>query len=360
MTLDRLLGIVSIVFAVQIAFSQETASRQFDAWDKNSDGQLTREELPEPLRRNFGKVDADNDGFISIAEDRAFRNRRPPVRKPAVRKPTSFGSDVRSLRDIAYVENGHERHVLDLHIPADATRETPLVVFIHGGGWRQGNKDRPPIAPLLDDGFVCASINYRLTEHAAFPAQIHDCKAAIRWLRSNAETHGYDATRIGVWGTSAGGHLVALLGTSGDVEALEGERGSTGVSSRVQAVCDYFGPTDLLLMNAQAGAKSAIDHDAANSPESLLVGGPLQQCKIVAQSASPLSYVSADDPPFYIVHGDEDRLVPVEQSQLLKDALDTAGVRCRFRIVDGAGHGQFRDPEIIESVVQFFDETLRN
>lgn len=355
MILNRLFGIVCVVFAVQTAFSQETASRQFDAWDKNSDGQLTQDELPKALRRNFAAVDTDKNGSISIAEDRAFRNRRPPVRKP-----TDFGSDVRSLRNLAYVENGHERHVLDLHIPAGATRTTPLVVFVHGGGWRQGNKDRPPVAPLLSDGFVCASINYRLTEHAAFPAQIHDCKAAIRWLRSNAETYGYDATRIGVWGTSAGGHLVALMGTSGDVEALEGELGSIGVSSCVQAVCDYFGPTDLLLMNAQAGANGAIDHDAANSPESRLVGGPLQQRKAVAQSASPLSYVSASDPPFYVLHGDEDRLVPVEQSRLLKDALDLAGVSCRFRIVEGAGHGQFRDPAIIESVVEFFDETLRN
>src|SRR5687768_12543691 len=163
----------------------------------------------------------------------------------ARRMPLPAGTQTKY--DLPYVENGKSSQSLDLFIPAGATADKPLplVVWIHGGGWRQGDKARCLALPLLAHGYAVASINYRLSGEAQFPAQIHDCKAAIRWLRANAKEHGIDADRIGVWGSSAGGHLVALLGTSGDVKELEGELGNAGVSSRVQAVCDFFGPAEL-------------------------------------------------------------------------------------------------------------------
>lgn len=338
------------------ANADEIASPAFRRLDVNGDSQLTRDELPERARGNFDRADTNGDGVISPAEDAAFRSRAP--RRQPNREP-SLPDGYTLTRNVAYVEDGHERQVLDLYLPTASEIEPPLVVFIHGGGWRQGSKDRAPLRPLLEAGFAGAAINYRLSGQATFPAQIHDCKAAIRWLRSKATTYGYDGEAIGVWGTSAGGHLVALLGTSGDAQELEGEVGTRGVSSRVQAVCDYFGPTDLLRMDEQAGGRGPFRHNDANSPEAQLLGGPIQQRPDVAKRANPITYVTPDDPPFYLVHGDEDRLVPLGQSEILRDALDAAGVENQLRVVPGAGHGQFREPGIIESVVTFFERTLR-
>src|SRR6185437_7517091 len=169
---------------------------------------------------------------------------------------------------------------------------------------------------------------YRLSGEATWPAQIHDCKAAIRWLRANAAKYGLDPDRIGVTGASAGGHLAAMLGLGGGVAALEGDVGPhTGVSSRVKCVVDQFGPSDLLAM---ADHSSRIDHNAPDSPESKLIGGALQENKEKARAASPITYISRDDPPFLILHGTEDPLVPFNQSERLAEALKTVGVPCVF------------------------------
>ena len=234
----------------------------------------------------------------------------------------------------------------------------PVVVWIHGGGWRGGSRESGigRLIPLARRGYFGASIEYRLSGEATFPAQIEDCKAAIRFLRSRARDYGIDPGRIGVWGSSAGGHLAAMLGTSGEVEELEGEGGSPGESSRVQAVCDFFGPTDLLRMNEQG---SRMDHNAADSPESLLIGGPIQRLPEQAARANPITYVSPDDPPFLIVHGDRDMLVPLGQSELLRDALQEEGVPVSLHVVEGGGHGQGFPPEVDRLAVGFFDRLLR-
>jgi acetyl esterase/lipase len=281
---------------------------------------------------------------------------------PAPKRPNraSVPDNVRALRDLPYVRDGHERQKLDLYLPKDAGGPLPLVIWIHGGGWQNGSKDGCPALPLTQRGFAVASLNYRLSGHAVFPAQIEDCKAAVRWLRANAKEHGLDHDRFGVWGSSAGGHLVALLGTSGDVKEWETVGEHRDVSSRVQAVCDWYGPTDLLQMDRQAKESGGrAFHDAANSPESKLIGGPIQERREQAAKANPIVYVTRDDPPFLIAHGDADPAVPVGQSRLLEATLKAAGVDVTLYIVAGGGHGGWSDPKPRELVEQFFVKVLK-
>jgi acetyl esterase/lipase len=259
------------------------------------------------------------------------------------------------VQDAVYatVKDGRKL-TLDLYLPT-ATVSRPLVVWIHGGAWRSGNKSPCPGPTLVENGFAAACISYRLSGEAIFPAQIHDCKAAIRWLRANALRYGYDARRIGVWGSSAGGHLAAMLGTSGGVKKLEGKVGDRRGSSRVQAVVDFFGPTDLLRMDDHPGK---MVHNAPDSPESRLIGGPIQENKEKAAQANPITYAGQGDPPFLIVHGDADPLVPWQQSQLLHDALRKAGVDSTLEIMPGEGHG-FKSAVPNQKAIEFFRRHLR-
>jgi acetyl esterase/lipase len=258
--------------------------------------------------------------------------------------------------DVAYVSGGHPRQKLDLYLPP-ASGPLPLVVFIHGGAFRVGDKaDRPPIE-LVAAGYAVAAINYRLSQHAPFPAQIEDCKAAVRWLRAHSAKYGLDADRFAAYGPSAGGHLAAMLGTTGHVRAFDvGEH--LDVSSHVQAVVDLFGPTDFLQMDAHRLPNGMV-HDAADSPESQLVGGPIQEHPERVARANPVTYVAADAPPFLIVHGDQDPLVPHHQSELLAKALKKAGASVTFYTVEGGSHGRFEDPKVEELVMDFLRENLR-
>jgi acetyl esterase/lipase len=240
------------------------------------------------------------------------------------------------LKDLVYARVGQRELLLDLYLPQDAPEPLPVVVWIHGGAWRVGSKEDSPAARMAERGYAVASIGYRLSQEAIFPAQIHDCKAGVRWLRANAGRYGLDPGRIGAWGASAGGHLAALLGTSGGVGDLEGELGNLAASSRVQAVCDFFGPSDFARMNDERGI---MDHDAADSPESQFIGGSVQSCPHLVARANPITYVSAGDPPFLMVHGGADRTVPPNQSELLYRTLRQAGVEAELHIVPGAGHG---------------------
>lgn len=260
------------------------------------------------------------------------------------------------LKDVEYASVDGISLKLDLYLP-DGRSEgpIPLVIWIHGGGWRAGSK-APTRAPrTLGPDYAVASIDYRLTDRAIFPAQIHDCKAAVRWLRAHAEEYGLDPERFGAWGSSAGGHLVALLGTSGGVGELEGTVGDhLEISSRVQAVCDYYGPTDFPALLDQP---SLIDRRMPTSPESLLLGGLIVDLPELAALASPVTHVDASDPPFLIVHGDNDRTVPYQQSVDLHQALADAGVEATLHLVGRAGHGGF--PPIVDLLVKdFFDRVL--
>ncbi len=267
---------------------------------------------------------------------------------------------VKSHRDLIYVEGGHGRHKLDLHLPEKADGPLPLIIWVHGGGWQNGSKDGcPPLrGGYLERGYAVASINYRLSGHAVFPAQIEDCKAAVRWLRAHAKEYNLDTKRFGVWGSSAGGHLVALIGTSGDVKEFD-VGANLDQSSRVQAVCDYYGPTDFTVFVTTPGYES---HATDSSPEAKLIGGAVMQNKDKAARVNPVTYVGKEDPPFLIVHGDKDPTVPINQSQLLFEALKKSEVSAHFHTIHGAGHGGpgFAGKNIDDMVSTFFDERLKN
>jgi acetyl esterase/lipase len=260
---------------------------------------------------------------------------------------------VKVIRDLPYVENGHQRNKLDLYLPENAKQPLPVVIWIHGGAWQSGSKDGCRADWLSGKGYAVASINYRLSQHAVFPAQIEDCKAAIRWLRANAAKYHLDADHIGVWGASAGGHLVALLGTSGGAKDLEGKGGNADQSSRVQCVVDWFGPTDLTTMATQ--------DDKPDTPVAKLLGGTVQGNREKAKKASPLYYAGKDSAPFLIMHGDKDNLVPLKQSEVLADALAKAGVEVKLEVIKGYGHGGpgFNTADSRKLIEEFFDKHLK-
>jgi acetyl esterase/lipase len=262
--------------------------------------------------------------------------------------------NVTAHRDLAYVTNGHERQKLDLYVP-DEDQNLPLLIWIHGGAFRMGSKeglefDHVPFA-YMKEGYALASLNYRLSQHAIFPAQIEDCKAAVRWLRAHAAEYRLNPDCFLAWGPSAGGHLVTMLGVTGHVSEFEvGEH--LDFSSQVQAVVDYFGPTDFLQMDSQRLPEGMI-HDTPDSPESELIGGPIQENKDKVARANPITYITSDMPPFLVVHGDQDPLVPYGQSVILVEAMQKAGVDVTFYTVKGAGHGGFTDPKVSELTQAF-------
>lgn len=259
-------------------------------------------------------------------------------------------------RDLAYVPNGHERQRLDLYLPKEGS-SLPLIIYIHGGAFRMGSKEQGAPTEYLTQGYAVASINYRLSQHAKFPAQVEDCKAAVRWLRAQAAEYRLDPSRFAAWGPSAGGHLAAMLGTTGDTKGFD-VGAHLDQPSRVQAVVDYFGPTDFLQMDAHRLPNGML-HDPADSPESELIGGAIQENKERTARANPIVYVSAGDPPFLICHGDQDPLVPHHQSELIEAALKRAGVPVKFYTVKGAGHGGFRDPKVGELTREFLATHLQ-
>jgi acetyl esterase/lipase len=273
--------------------------------------------------------------------------------------PPPLPAGIKMLKDLEYGRVGERKLVLDLYLPEAAEKPLPLIIWVHGGGWAAGSKDQVGARSQMLRGYAVASVGYRLSGEAIFPAQIQDVKAAVRWLRAHAKEYNLDANHLGAWGSSAGGHLVALLGTSGDVKEFDvGD--NLDQSSRVQAVCDYFGPTDLLQMDAHALAGATLKHDSPQSPESKLIGGPIQENKGKAGRVNPIAYITADDPPFLIVHGDQDPLVPHHQSELLFEALKQANLPVRLHTMEGGGHGSgFGGRELDEAVSSFFDRNLK-
>jgi acetyl esterase/lipase len=239
--------------------------------------------------------------------------------------------------DVRYGVGGGSPLLLDIVRPDPLPAEPmPAVVWIHGGGWRSGDKHVDTAQSIgldfIRDGFACLSINYRLSDEALYPAQIHDAKAAIRWLRANAADLGVDPDRIGVWGHSAGAHLVSLLGASGDVAELEGESGSAGVSSRVQAVVAISPPSDFRAI------PEGWPHEEPLVATTKLVGGPLEEHPDLVRLANPITFIRPNAPPFLIFHGEDDEVVPFIQAEMLHEALIAAGAEATFVRLPKANH----------------------
>jgi acetyl esterase/lipase len=274
------------------------------------------------------------------------------VTSPPLEPPVATPQPAADYLNVAFT-TVPRRIALDLYTPA-GTPPFPVVVWIHGGSWVSGVRDLFPGHPALrlrDRGYAVATIDYRLVPEGFFPAQAHDCKAALRWLRGNADRYGLDRNRVAAWGASAGGHLAALLGTSGGMPALEDPaQGHAGESSRVQAVVDWFGPTDYRLADADQQLTAA-----------LLLGCPIWVCPEKAALASPVSHVDGSDPPFLIQHGTADRVVPIEHSERLHGELLAAAARSTLTRLDGAGHAtiEFLAAENLARIDAFLDAELR-
>lgn len=320
----------------------------FEKLDRNSDGKITKDELPQGLRKNFERVDQNKDGLISKAEHQAFtRGRQSRSMK-----------GIQIERDIDYVGKGNVRQMLDVYRPENVEGDLPVICWIHGGGWQKGTKSNiGKVSSYLHTGkYAVVSVGYRLTDEAQWPAQIYDCKAAIRFVRANAKKYGFDAARIAVAGSSAGGHLVTMLGVTGPDAELEGDLGPhLGVSTNVSCVVDFFGPKDLVVMDKQG---SRMNHNDATSPEGKLIGGKVSENVKKAKNASPRYHVSKDDAPILIFHGTKDPLVPYQQSVAFEKAFEKMGGQVVLVTVTDAGHGNRFGPSVEKIMSQFLENAL--
>lgn len=271
-----------------------------------------------------------------------FKSRRE--RRQALLEKRDYmlsGNGIKSVENIQYVPGSTDPlQQMDLFVPRSGKKPFPVVVYIHGGAWHQGTRHTRLVKPLISRGFAVAAISYRLTPTSLWPAQLQDCKSAVRWLRAHANEYSLDSKRIGVWGESAGGHLAAMLGVTGEQADTVG--GNTKESSAVQAVVDWFGPTDVVhLAEEQEHLPPDIRVPGKNIRQyvDLLLGGPVNQHLAAAKDASPISHVSGKLPPFLIVHGDHDPTVPLQQSKEFFQALKNNHVDASLRIVPNGGHG---------------------
>lgn len=281
---------------------------------------------------------------------------------------STFASVAPTYEDIAYASVS-DAQKLDLYLPTSTSGPFPLVIMVHGGGFMAGDKSDggglTGVDQLLAAGYAVASVNYRLSGEALYPAQIFDTKAAVRFLRANVEEYNLNPEKFGAWGASAGGNLVSLLGTTCGVAELEGEElGNADQSSCVQAVVDWFGPIDFLKMEEQfVGTSCSANTNSASSPESKLVGAPIQTVPEQVALTNPMNYITADDAPFFIENGTADCNIPPIQNKNLADALSAVigAEKVTYISLDGAGHGgsQFGTAENLAKVIDFLDNYLK-
>lgn len=352
-------------FACCVTTAQDTPQRRprisFDEVlrreDANKDGKVTKDEFKAP-KRLFDRLDRNNDGELTKDDFEGG-----PVDRERARNGRGAFRDVTVLRDVVFGKGGGRDLTMHIVMPKEkSATPMPAYVWIHGGGWQAGTKEGGigQVIPMVRDGFVGATIEYRLTGEAPFPAQIEDCKCAIRYLRAHAKKYNLDPKRIAVGGSSAGGHLVALLGTSDGVKELEGSGGWADRSSAVQAVVDLYGPTDFKTFVTTRGYES---HNRDGSPESkLLGGGEVLSNEVGIKRVNPITYVDKDDPPFLIIHGSNDRTVPLNQSEAMHQALKSVKVESTLHIIEGAGHGgrDFAQPEIRNMQREFLLKHMQN
>lgn len=265
------------------------------------------------------------------------------------------GGDV--LKEVEYARVGDTAIALDLHKSSE--QRGPLIVYVHGGAWRGGSRKEMPLQDLVDRGYPAASVDYRLSTVTRFPAQIHDIKAAIRFLRANAKRLGVDASRIVVAGSSAGGHLAALVGVTNGKAEFEGKVGENlEQSSDVQGIISFFGASDLTTILSQSTPHGLNMRAPALD---LLLGAQPDKVPDLARLASPFFQVDRNDPPLLLLHGDQDQQMPVNQSLQLAGAYEDAGAKVVLKIVHGAGHGgkAFYDAERMAVVKRFLEENFK-
>jgi acetyl esterase/lipase len=283
-----------------------------------------------------------------------------PQKQNALKAAAASGVELKL--DEAYALEGNPKQMVDVYLPKKPASDQPLpvVALIHGGGWVNGDRigyAAQAIQLARTGNYAAVTVGYRLSKEAAWPAQVHDCKAAIRWIRGNAKRLGIDPNKIAVWGSSAGGHLSSLLGTSGDVKALEGDLGpNTSYSSRVQCVVNLCGPEDFTqaLMFDKDGQPIWKD-DAVSG----LLGGNAPDRPAEAKAASPVTHVTKDDPPFITFHGTQDQRVAFLHAAAIHEALGKAGVPTLVVPITGGGHSSVNHPEVKVRAQQFTDKVLR-
>ena len=293
---------------------------------------------PAPHRcQRHGAIVASLSLILALGSWRASAQPAPAV--PAGPAPTHA--------DLEYAPAdppGSNGHKLDLYVPAAASGPIPVVIWTGGSAWLADTgkaSARGIAARLLPAGYAVAGVSIRSSAQVVFPGQLHDIKAAIRWLRANAATYGLDGSRIAIMGDSSGGWTTAMAALTGDAPEMEGSVGVTGVRSDVQAAIAFYPPTDFLAMDAWAvrACTPPRCHDDATSPESRLVGCAIQTCADKTQAANPVRYVTAADPPLLILHGGSDPLVPHNQGEKLYMALNKACHEATFISLPKAGHG---------------------
>ena len=285
---------------------------------------------------------------------------------PVQPKPVpTVPNDIELIKDVAYSKDGNKACKLDiLRLKKRPKGPMPVIVWIHGGGFTGGSKTSgyQRVMRFVTRGYLGVTIDYRFATEKVFPAQLQDCKCAIRFLRAHAKQYNLDPKHIGVWGGSAGGNLVAMLGVTGGVKEFEGDGGWEKESSRVQAVVDYFGMTDFLAIYEMAKqGTSTVRFLPMDGNESIshLLGVKYFENPDLCRKASPTTYASKDDAPFYIFHGDLDPLTMHEQGELLNEALRKAGAESDFYLVKGGKHGWPPRADVDDKVDAFFDKHLK-
>lgn len=261
-------------------------------------------------------------------------------------------------REIEFARVAGQPLLFDLYSPANSDDAVPVIVWVHGGAWRSGSRKSPPVEPLVNHGFAIASVDYRLSPVAKFPAQAHDIKAAIRYLRAHAAELHVDSHRFVIAGSSAGGHLAALVGVSNGQPELEGTVGDhRDQSSDVQAVVSFFGASNLETILDQSTPHGLNVRVPALE---LLLGGQPKDRPELARLASPVTHVDADDPPLLLIHGDQDPQMPINQSHELQGAYEDAGRPVEFLVVHGGAHGGkgFFEPVMLDRVAEFLRKSL--
>ena len=358
MRFKLIIAILMVPMAASVARSQGTAQERVENWlaqmDADKSGTIEESEAGGQMARNFNRIDANNDGSVDRKELTALAIRFGAQQRSSANRNQNAAREQDSLTDAQVIQRvpqgvkaelnipyreGHERWKLDLFMPADESAEPrPGIVFVHGGGWRSGDKRRGgflnPAIEYAARGYVCITVNYRLG--GPILDCVQDVKCAVRWLRAHADTYNLDPDRIGAYGNSAGAHLVTMLGISYTNNDLEGDGPWQSFSSRVQAVVASATPTSM-------GGRTETDSST--------------------DMIKPMSYITADAPPFLLVHEESDRTVPVSNSDDFVKAMKEVGAKDinYKRYTDGSGHGVFQEniEETGPLMEAFFERTLR-